>query len=251
MTALLELQDLGHQFDGVRALDGINLKLEEGEVVGLIGPNGAGKTTLVNVITGVYRPGSGRILYRGRRLDGMPSYQIARLGIARTFQVVQPFPRMTVLENVAAAALFAGHAGGIRQARHEAAESLAFCGLDKWADKPAGALPLAGRKRLELAKSLALKPRLLLLDEVNAGLNQTEIDEALGLIRGIAARGITIILIEHLMKVVLNASTRLVVLHHGRLLADGSPQQVVADPLVMQAYLGRRYAEQSIAEEHA
>jgi branched-chain amino acid transport system ATP-binding protein len=240
--ALLELAGVSRRFGGLRALSQVDLAVERGEVVGLIGPNGAGKTTLVNVVTGVHLASSGRVRFDGEDVTRLLPFQAARRGIARTFQIVQPFPAMTVLENVAAAALFAGRAGSIAEARAQAGEHLAFVGLKDSSSRPASALTLAMRKRLELAKSLAMRPKLLLLDEVNAGLNSAEMDAALGLIRGIAARGVTIILIEHLMKVVLSLCTRIVVLHHGELIASGAPGEIVKDPRVVQAYLGRRYA---------
>ena len=243
MTALLELKGVTKRFRGLEALSNIDLSLAQGEIIGVIGPNGAGKTTLVNVITGVHAADAGTIRFDGSRIAGMRRDRIARLGIARTFQIVQPFPAMTVLENVAAAALFGGKAASIAEARDAAAGHLAFCGLADQAGKEAATLTLAGRKRLELAKSLALRPRLLMLDEVNAGLNPAEIDAALDLIRQIAARGTTILLIEHLMKVVTRTARRLVVLHHGKLIADGSVADVLADETVVEAYLGRRYAE--------
>lgn len=243
MTALLELKGVSKRFRGLQALSDINLSLRVGEIVGLIGPNGAGKTTLVNVITGVHRADSGSIAFNGAPITGMRPDRIARLGVARTFQVVQPFPAMTVLENVAAAALFGGGAASIAEAQDAAAQHLAFCNLTDQAGKLASALTLAGRKRLELAKSLALRPKLLMLDEVNAGLNPAEVDAALELIAKIAAQGTTIFLIEHLMKVVTRTAQRLVVLHHGKLIADGPVAQVMADETVVEAYLGRRYAE--------
>ena len=244
MSALLELAGVTRQFGGLRALSQVTLSVAQGEVLGLIGPNGAGKTTLVNVITGVHPASSGRVRFAGRDITRLRPYQVARRGAARTFQIVQPFPDMTVLENVSAAALFAGGARYGREARDEAMEHLRFVGLADIADRSAAALTLATRKRLEFAKGLAMRPRLLLLDEVNAGLNPNEIDQALELIRAIAARGITVLIIEHLMKVVLSLCTRIVVLHHGELIAAGAPAAIVEDARVIQAYLGRRYARE-------
>ncbi len=241
MSALLELAGVSRRFGGLRALSHVDLAVERGEVVGLIGPNGAGKTTLVNVVTGVHRASAGCVRFDGEDVTRLRPFQAARRGIARTFQIVQPFPAMTVLENVSAAALFAGAGGSMGEARAQASEHLETVGLAPLAARPAAALTLAMRKRLELAKSLAMRPKLLLLDEVNAGLNAVEMDAALALIRGIAARGITVILIEHLMKVVLSLCTRIVVLHHGELIASGTPAEVVKDARVVQAYLGRRY----------
>jgi len=215
MTALLVLDRASRSFGGLNAVDDVSLSVAQGEILGLIGPNGAGKTTLINMITGVHPPTAGTILFEGRDISRMRPYRIAGLGLARTFQIVQPFPRMSVLDNIAAGALFAGGAHSLREARDAAREHLEFTGLADIADRPAAALTLARRKRLELAKSLAMKPRLLMLDEVNAGLNPTEVDDALGMIRKIAERGVTIIVIEHLMKVVLSISQRVAVLHHG------------------------------------
>jgi branched-chain amino acid transport system ATP-binding protein len=242
MTALLELDGVTRRFGGLNAVEGVSLAIEKGEILGLIGPNGAGKTTLINLITGVHPANSGRVRFDGQDITRLQPYRIARLGLARTFQIVQPFPKMTVVENAAAGALFAGRASGVREAHAIARRHLEFTGLAHMAERPAAALTLASRKRLELAKALAMNPRLLMLDEVNAGLNPAEIAEALDLIRKIASLGVTIIVIEHLMKVVLSISHRLAVLHHGQLIAHGAPREVVGDKRVIEAYLGSKYA---------
>ncbi len=244
MTApLLQVQGLTKRFGGVAAVNNVSFDLAPGRIVGLIGPNGAGKTTLVNLITGVHRADSGSLRFEGHDVTRQRPFEAARRGLSRTFQIVQPFPRMSVLDNVTAGALFAGNAASPAQAREDAMAQLRFVGLQALADQPAAALTLPSRKRLELAKSLAMRPRLLLLDEVNAGLNSAEIGAAIELIRAIAAQGITVLLIEHLMKVVFSLCDDLLVLHHGELIAQGSPQAVAADPKVIEAYLGTKYAE--------
>jgi len=239
---LLEVEKLSKHFGGVHAVRDVSFTIGSGEIVGLIGPNGAGKTTLVNLLTGVHRPSGGVVRFEGVDVTAQRPHEAARRGLARTFQIVQPFPRMTVLENVAAGALFAGQAGSRAEAERLAAGYLAAVGLDRESQRLAATLTLPSRKRLELAKSLAMRPKLLLLDEVNAGLNTSEIDGALALIRRIAASGITVVLIEHLMKVVLSLSQRVLVLHHGQLLASGAPEAVMRDPQVVEAYLGARFA---------
>ncbi len=247
MTALLTLDRVSRRFGGLKAVDGVSLDVAEGEILGLIGPNGAGKTTLINVVTGVHPAQSGSVSFAGQDVTRTKPHRIARLGLARTFQVVQPFPRLSVLENVMAGALFAGAAASTAEARARALEHLGFAQLNRVADQPAASLTLAQRKRLELAKGLAMEPKLLMLDEVNAGLNGSEIDEALGIIRRIAERGVTIVVIEHVMKVVRAVSTRIAVLHHGQLIAEGPPAAVLNDRAVIEAYLGERYAR-AVAE---
>lgn len=243
MSAILELRNVVKTFGGVKAVNDVSFALAEGEIVGLIGPNGAGKTTLVNLVTGVHPVTSGRVLFEGRDVTRQRPHQAARRGLARTFQIVQPFPAMTVLENVTAGALFGGSARSRAEAAATARAELEFVGLGGLADDPASSLTLPNRKRLELAKSLCMRPRVLLLDEVNAGLNSGEIDGALRLIRRIADRGLTIVIIEHLMKVVLSVSERVLVLHHGELIAEGEPHAVVRDETVIEAYLGAKFAE--------
>jgi branched-chain amino acid transport system ATP-binding protein len=242
MTPLLSLTDVTRRFGGLKAVDNVSLSIGQGEILGLIGPNGAGKSTLINVVTGVHPATAGQVRFRGQDITRYKSYQIARLGLARTFQIVQPFPRMTVAENVAAGAVVAGGAENLVQGRAATRDLLRLTKLDRVAEVPAATLTLAQRKRLELAKGLAMRPSVLLLDEVNAGLNPTEIDEALSLIRHIAETGISIVVVEHLMKVVMSISQRLAVLHQGQLIAEGKPDVVMGNRAVVEAYLGSRYA---------
>ena len=246
---LLEVRGLTKRFGGVAAVNNLSFDLAPGRIVGLIGPNGAGKTTLVNVITGVHRANAGSLRFNGEDVSRHRPFESARRGLSRTFQIVQPFSQMTVLENVAAGALYAGGAASRAQADDEAMEHLRFVGLLAQADRLAASLTLPSRKRLELAKSLAMKPKLLLLDEVNAGLNSAEIGGAIELIRTIAQRGVTIVLIEHLMKVVFSLCDELLVLHHGELIAQGDPQAVANDSRVIEAYLGTKYAQRMQSHE--
>jgi len=240
---LLQISNLTRRFGGVVAVNDVTLSVKEGEVLGLIGPNGAGKTTLVNLITGFTSKTAGTVLFEGRDITRTAPQKIARSGIARTFQIVQPFSEMTVLENVTAGALFSGRQPNMKAAVEKAEECLQFTGLSGQARQRASELSLADRKRLELAKSLAMEPRLLFLDEVNAGLSSSELGRALDLIRSIAARGVTIIIIEHLLKIILSVVGRIVVLHHGAMLSDGTPSKVINDPAVITAYLGNKFAQ--------
>jgi branched-chain amino acid transport system ATP-binding protein len=246
MSALLELKNVSRSFGGVHAIRNVSLTLQPGQIVGLIGPNGAGKSTLVNIITGVHPATSGTIVHKDERIERLKPFQISARGIARTFQVVQPFPSMTVVENVMAGAMFAANIRSMDEARSVAMEHLTFTGLAAMADRPAEQLTLANRKRLELAKSLAMNPHILMLDEVNAGLNTSEVEQALDLIRAIAARGISIVIIEHLLKVVTGLCSRIIVLHHGELIADDPAADVIKDPRVIEAYLGSKFAQRQM-----
>jgi branched-chain amino acid transport system ATP-binding protein len=243
-AALLELDRVSKHFGGVHAVRDVSFALMPGEVLGVIGPNGAGKTTLVNLITGTVRPSSGAIRFDGTRIDGLKPYRIGRMGIARTFQVVRPFASLTVRENVAVGAMYG--AGGARRSTHaafeKADEMLELVGLVGRRGELADGLPVGGRKQLELAKALAMEPRVLLLDEVMAGLRGAEIDEAMRLVRLVHDRGVTLLLIEHVMKVIVGACSRVIVLDHGDKIAEGTPEQVTSNEAVVEAYLGKKYS---------
>jgi branched-chain amino acid transport system ATP-binding protein len=240
----LRLEGLTRRFGGVTAVDNVSVSIPKGEIVGLVGPNGAGKTTLVNLVTGFVPKTAGQVFFEGTDVTRLPPHLIARNGIARTFQIVQPFAEMTVLENVMAGALFAGQRGTMKEADDKARHFLEFVGLDRFADYSASELSLADRK------SLAMEPRLLFLDEVNAGLNSSEIDNALELIRKVSRMGVTIIIIEHVLRIVLSLVKRLIVLHHGAMLSDGPPAEVLKDAAVIKAYLGTKFGKRHEAEFH-
>jgi branched-chain amino acid transport system ATP-binding protein len=244
VTALLQTTGIVQRFGGVEALSDVSVSVEEGTIVGIIGPNGAGKTTLINVVSGFLRPSSGRVLVDGRDVTGMRPWRVAGVGVARTFQVVKPFREMTVRENVAMGHMFGPGAGegSLGKSLERADEILQRVGLDRRAEARAAEVSVADAKRLELARALAMRPRLLLLDETMAGLRPGEIDPALELIRSLRDEGITIVAVEHVMRAILAISEVVVVLHEGRVLATGTPDQVAGDDRVVEAYLGRRYA---------
>jgi branched-chain amino acid transport system ATP-binding protein len=247
MSEILRLENVSRHFSGLQALRDVTLTVNRGEVLGLIGPNGAGKTTLVNTICGVTPANSGKVTFDGTDITRIKTYRAARLGLSRTFQIVQPFAEFTALDNVAAAALFSRPGQSLKTAREQAMAHLVYVGLELQANQSAATLTLAMRKRLELAKALAMSPKLLFLDEVNAGLNSAEVERATKLIHELAASGITIVMIEHLMKVVLNVCTRIAVLHNGALIADGAPGEVIENAAVVEAYLGQQYAKRNTA----
>jgi branched-chain amino acid transport system ATP-binding protein len=248
--AILKTEKVTRHFGGLAALSGVSIEFRDHEILGIIGPNGAGKTTLLNLISALLPATAGAIRLRGRPITGLAPHEIAHLGVARTFQIVKPLKGLSVRENVAVGAMFGQRDGGqpTHPALAKADEVLAFVGLAHRAADPVTVLTIADRKRLELARALAMEPALLLLDEVMAGLNSKEVEWAMGLIRQVNGRGVTILVIEHVMKAIMGISHRVLVLHHGRRIALGPPREVAADPTVIEAYLGHGYAARQRAE---
>jgi len=238
--AYFQVEALVKYFGGLAAVDGVSFEVAQGEIFALIGPNGSGKTTTFNLISGYLRPTSGRILFKGREIHTLKTHQICHLGIGRTFQVVKPLGRMSVLDNVIAAAF--SRVRTLQEARQLALETIEFCGLTGVKDQLAKSLPIAGRKRLEITRAMATKPELLLLDETAAGLNPTELRGAIELIQKIRANGTTVLIIEHIMHVIMSISDRIHAINFGQTIAEGAPQEVMCSPAVIEAYLGKDYA---------
>jgi len=239
-VSLLEIRGVTKRFGGVVALDGVDIEIEEGEILGLVGPNGSGKSTLINVLSGFYPADRGRIFFAGEEATEAPAHHLAALGIARTFQIPRPFDTMTPRENIAVSYMFGHSRHSLAGARDAAQEWLDFTGLGGVADVGIGELTLHQLKFLELARALATQPSLLLLDEVLAGLNPSEINESVEMIRRIHSQGVTILIVEHVVRVVMALSDRVVVLDQGAVISQGEPEQVMSDPAVVTAYLGDR-----------
>ncbi len=237
--ALLEVQGLSKHFGGLVANDRIDLRVDKGEIVGLIGPNGAGKTTLFNCIAGFYPPTGGNVQFKGDDITGLPANEICLRGIARTFQIVRIFKDMSVLDNVMVGAF--NRTNSAARAKQKALEVLDFCGLAPKKSMLAGGLTIADKKRLEFTKALATEPSLLMLDEAIAGLNQTETAEAVELVKKVRGSGITVLLVEHVMEVVMPISSRVVVLEYGKKIAEDTPEKVIQNEEVIKAYLGDKY----------
>lgn len=251
-TAILETQGLGRRFGALDAVSDISFSVPQGQILGVIGPNGAGKSTFINLVTGHIKPSSGKVFIDGKDMTGASPWTIARAGVARTFQIVKPFNGMTVRENVAVGILYEQHGTNrMSVALNGADEILQGVGLGGSGDRMPGELSTADIRRLEFAKALATRPRLLLLDEVMAGLRPTEIGPSLDLIRKLKAQGTTVIVVEHVMKAIVAVSDRVLVLAQGKVLMEGEPREVLADPRVIEVYLGHRYAARQKGKENA
>ncbi|MGE0338500.1 MAG: ABC transporter ATP-binding protein [Xanthobacteraceae bacterium] len=234
--ALLEVKGISKSFSGLKAVQNVSFDVPEGKIVALIGPNGAGKTTCFNLIAGVYKPDGGSVALNGNRIDGKRPDEVCRAGIGRTFQIVKPFAGLSVLDNVVVGALNA--AASVNAAREKADEVLEILGLAPKRMQAASTLTLPDRKRLEVARALATQPKLLLLDEVMAGLRPTEVDQIVRVLLDLNKRGLTILLIEHVMRAVMALSSNVIVLHHGELISRGTPDEIAQDPKVLECYLG-------------
>lgn len=235
---LLEGKGVTIHFGGLAAVSDVDFYLDKGEVVGLIGPNGAGKTTLFNLVSGALKPNPGEIFFKGKKINRMPAYKICRMGIARTFQTVKIFGNMPVVDNVKIGLLFGAHGKIKKDADAEIKNLLEFVGLDDVANTPARDLTLAHQKRIEVARALATQPEILLLDEIMAGLNPTELVEAMELVKKIQKKGVTVVMIEHVMKAIMGICDRITVLDYGKKIAEGTPQEITTNKKVIEVYLG-------------
>ena len=238
-SPLLTLERVTKRFGGLTAVREVSLEVRPGDLLGIIGPNGAGKTTLFHVISGYFRPEEGRVTFDGRNVTGLPAHAVARLGLTRTFQIVKPFGNLSVRDNVMIGALT--RRPTVREARADAERVIDLCGLAPHAGAIARALPVALRKRLEVARALATQPRLLLLDEVMAGLNPTELAAMIDLVRRLHGEGLTLLVIEHVMAAMMRLAQRIVMLHHGEKIAEGTPREIAGDRRVIDAYLGEEF----------
>jgi branched-chain amino acid transport system ATP-binding protein len=247
MAEALVIRNLSKRFGGLRAVQDVSFSVNENETVALIGPNGAGKTTSFNLITGFHRPDEGSVVAFGREIVGLRPHDICAYGLARTFQVARPFGRMTVLDNVMTGAFLRDK--NPDTAREKAREAIEFVGLSAREKTPARDLTTIDQRRLEMARALATQPRLLLLDEVMAGLNPSEIDQAVALVGKLSTRGLTIVIVEHVMRAIMSVARHIVVLDHGQKIAEGSPKEVVANEDVIRAYLGSSYAHVPVLDE--
>ncbi|MEG1602252.1 MAG: ABC transporter ATP-binding protein [Cloacibacillus sp.] len=239
--ALLEVKDLTMKFGSLQANSDVSFSVEKGTIVGLIGPNGAGKTTLFNCVAGLYLPTSGKILFKNQDVTALPAHKMARLGLARTFQVVRPLKEMTVFENIMVGAYM--RSGDTAKATAVANRCLSLCFLEENKDRPAGGLTIGNKKRLEVARALATEPELLLLDEAVAGLTSTEVKDMVTVIKRLKEEGLTILMVEHIMEAIMPIADKIVVLASGKKIAEGTPHEVVNDPTVITAYFGEKYSK--------